>query len=170
MIGCLSYLIVSNRECLFIFSTVIWKEALQFSFVQLKGIPDSKVHGANMGLTWVLLAPDGPHVGPMNLAISSAWDRNTSAISKLGDLFSFPSSPTLVEEFQFWAPVPKVRSPTNGVWGHGTSVVWCILSWENSTYINCWNLAFFSFFTKFHEWSLFPYIYIFFLSNFTNIL
>ena len=32
-------------------------------------IPDSKVHGANMGPTWVLLAPDGPHVGPMNLAI-----------------------------------------------------------------------------------------------------
>ena len=33
--------------------------------------------------------------------ISSAWDRNTSPISKLGDLFSFPSGPTLVEEFQF---------------------------------------------------------------------
>ena len=31
--------------------------------------PDSKVHGANMGPTWVLTAPDGPHVGPMNLAI-----------------------------------------------------------------------------------------------------
>ena len=31
--------------------------------------PDSKVHGANMGHTWVLPAPDGPHVGPMNLAI-----------------------------------------------------------------------------------------------------
>ena len=30
--------------------------------------PDSKVHGANMGPTWVLLAQDGPHVGPMNLA------------------------------------------------------------------------------------------------------
>ena len=29
-------------------------------------IPDSKVHGTNM----VLLAPDGPHVGPMNFAIS----------------------------------------------------------------------------------------------------
>ena len=26
-------------------------------------------HGANMRPTWVLLAPDGPHVGPMNLAI-----------------------------------------------------------------------------------------------------
>ena len=31
--------------------------------------PNSKVHGANMGPTWVLSAPDGPHVGPMNLAI-----------------------------------------------------------------------------------------------------
>ena len=31
--------------------------------------PDSKVHGANMGPTWVLSAPDGPHVGFMNLAI-----------------------------------------------------------------------------------------------------
>ena len=31
--------------------------------------PDSKVHGANMGPTWVLSAPDdGPHAGPMNLA------------------------------------------------------------------------------------------------------
>ena len=27
------------------------------------------VHGADMGPTWVLSAPDGPHVGPMNLAI-----------------------------------------------------------------------------------------------------
>ena len=25
--------------------------------------------GANMGPTWVLSAPDGPHIGPMNLAI-----------------------------------------------------------------------------------------------------
>ena len=31
--------------------------------------PDSKVHGANMGHAWVLSVPDGPHVGPMNLAI-----------------------------------------------------------------------------------------------------
>ena len=31
--------------------------------------PNSKVHGANMGPTWVLSAPGGPHVGPMNLAI-----------------------------------------------------------------------------------------------------
>ena len=31
--------------------------------------PDSKVHGANIGPTRVLSAPDGPHVGPMNRAI-----------------------------------------------------------------------------------------------------
>ena len=30
----------------------------------------ARVHGANMGPTWVLSAPDGPHVGLMNLAIS----------------------------------------------------------------------------------------------------
>ena len=34
--------------------------------------PESKVHGANTGPTWVLSAPDGPHVGPMNLAITEA--------------------------------------------------------------------------------------------------
>ena len=32
-------------------------------------LPDSKLHEANMGPTWILSAPDGPHVGPMNLAI-----------------------------------------------------------------------------------------------------
>ena len=31
--------------------------------------PDSKVHGANMGPTWVLSAPDRPHICPMNIAI-----------------------------------------------------------------------------------------------------
>ena len=30
---------------------------------------DSKVHEANMGPTWVLSAPDGPHVVPMNLGV-----------------------------------------------------------------------------------------------------
>ena len=30
---------------------------------------NNKVHGANMGPTWVLSAPDGPHVGPTNLVI-----------------------------------------------------------------------------------------------------
>ena len=34
--------------------------------------PDIKVHGANIGPTWDLSAPDGPHVGPMNLVIRSS--------------------------------------------------------------------------------------------------
>ena len=38
-------------------------------FRLLTSCPDSKVHWANMGPIWVLSAPDGPHVGPMNLAI-----------------------------------------------------------------------------------------------------
>ena len=39
------------------------------SCLGLNAFPDNKVHGANMGPTWVLSAQDGPHVGPMNLAI-----------------------------------------------------------------------------------------------------
>ena len=36
--------------------------------------PDNNVHGANMGPIWVLSAPGGSHVGPMNLAIrGDAW-------------------------------------------------------------------------------------------------
>ena len=41
----------------------------QNSFLGNKPVLDSNVHGANMGPTWVLSAPDGSHVGPMNLAI-----------------------------------------------------------------------------------------------------
>ena len=32
-------------------------------------IPENNVHGANMGPFWVLWAPDGPHVGPMDIVI-----------------------------------------------------------------------------------------------------
>ena len=39
------------------------------NLVTLQSYPDNKVHGAKMGPTWVLSAPDGPHVGPMNLTI-----------------------------------------------------------------------------------------------------
>ena len=42
---------------------------VQIIAYRLIGDPDSIVHGANMGPTWVLSATDGPHVGPMNLTI-----------------------------------------------------------------------------------------------------
>ena len=32
-------------------------------------VPDSKVHGANMGPIWGQQDPGGPHVGPINFAI-----------------------------------------------------------------------------------------------------
>ena len=32
-------------------------------------VPDSKIHGANMGHVWGRQGPGGPQVGPMNLAI-----------------------------------------------------------------------------------------------------
>ena len=39
--------------------------------VHIDVMPDSKVHGANMGPTWGRQDPGGPHVGHVNLAI---WD------------------------------------------------------------------------------------------------
>ena len=40
-------------------------------------IPDSKVHGANMGPIWGREDPGGPHVGPMNFAISDPFKRQS---------------------------------------------------------------------------------------------
>ena len=51
--------------------------------------PDSKVHGANMVPTWVLSAPDGPHVSSMNLAIREIHGMgNTHKSSKSTDIMS----------------------------------------------------------------------------------
>ena len=44
---------------------------------------DSKVHGTNMGPTWDLSAPDGPHVGPMNLAIGGGGHIDTYPKEKM---------------------------------------------------------------------------------------
>ena len=75
-IGCTKfhYCQVGKRD-LNLGSTAIhyWKSSTGFvpSDLAISGsiYPDSKVHGTNLGPTWVLSAPDGPHVGPMNLAI-----------------------------------------------------------------------------------------------------
>ena len=51
-------------------------------------IPYNNVHGANMGPIWVLSAPDGPHVGPMNLVIRDglwyAGDNGNQSIHSSG--------------------------------------------------------------------------------------
>ena len=56
--------------------------------IVLRSFPDSKVHGANMGPTWVLSVPDGPHVGPMNLAIRVA----------AGSVEDKPGEPTRIKD------------------------------------------------------------------------
>ena len=52
-------------------------------------IPDSKVHGVNMGPTRVLSVPDGPHVGPMHLAIrdGTSW-RESVHLYRLGKIIA----------------------------------------------------------------------------------
>ena len=61
--------------------------------------PNSKVYGTNMGSTWVLLAPDGPHVGPMTLAIRVDFINGCPVFKwfavtllKIGDKDSFSSN------------------------------------------------------------------------------
>ena len=54
--------------------------------------PDSKVHGANVGPTWVLSAPDGPHFGPTNLVIrDSNQYRKRQCIISICDLWDLCS-------------------------------------------------------------------------------
>ena len=61
-----------NSICKFI--RFFWGTESLAAFAHLGILPDSKVHGAKMGPTWVLSAPGGPHVGPMNLAIWAVTD------------------------------------------------------------------------------------------------
>ena len=50
--------------------------------------PYSKVNGANIGPTGVLSVPDGPYVGPMNLAIRMMYDTVINITrDKLFDIF-----------------------------------------------------------------------------------
>ena len=56
----------------------------------VKMYPDSKGHRANMGPTWVLSAPAGPHVNPMNLAISVITHSSTSTGCSMLFGFNFP--------------------------------------------------------------------------------
>ena len=52
------------------FTGTQWQRSNPGSWFNIK-IPDSKVHGANMGPIWGRQDPGGPHVGPMSFAI---WD------------------------------------------------------------------------------------------------
>ena len=61
--------------------------------------PDSKVHGTNRGLTLVLVAPDGTHVGPMNLAIraSQALSSEYNTVFHTDTKMSYHEMPNIME-------------------------------------------------------------------------
>ena len=74
--GCVTYCvnlsqsIVIRRKATYSTIRCMYKrKARDVEDVSQDNYPDSKVHGANMGPTWVLSASDGPHVGPMSLSI-----------------------------------------------------------------------------------------------------
>ena len=68
------------------YSSVQWRSVLHILVTCSSHVnnPDSKVHGANMGPTWVLTGPDEPHVGPMNLAIREVLGHACHIWSSLG--------------------------------------------------------------------------------------
>ena len=68
-----------------------------------KQIPDCKVLGANMGPTWGLSAPDGPHVGPTNLAIRglSSFNYLFNAVQLINAMRYWPVSAMLTTLNQF---------------------------------------------------------------------
>ena len=70
-------------------------------------LPDIKTHGVNMGPTWVLSAPDGPHVVPMNLAIRAVMWR------------VFPFHHRICtghhDNIKFWIILPPSTDPTSRV-------------------------------------------------------
>ena len=59
--------------------------------------PNNNAHGANMGLIWGRQDPDGPRVGPMNLAIWVIMNfKNRSRVC----VMSFPLFVRLITTFQ----------------------------------------------------------------------
>ena len=63
--------IISSCLLVYLGKECMAKASFDISYLSFRignNIPDSKAHWANMGSTWVLSAPDGPHVGTKNLA------------------------------------------------------------------------------------------------------
>ena len=69
--------------------------------------PDNNVHGANMGPIWGRQDPGGPHVGPMNFAISQVL----SPTAKLCCLENYLEGHTRCSKLH-----PNQTRPTNTCW------------------------------------------------------
>ena len=70
-----NFLVMNKKIYLYQIEPILTKTCLCIVGTEpVDGFPDSKVHGANMGPTWVLSAPRGPHVGPITLVIRVSID------------------------------------------------------------------------------------------------
>ena len=82
-----------------------WKWWVRDDTLSISGrrVPDSNVHGANTGLTWVLSAPGGPHVGPINLAIRVCFRWITDQWLNSSSIYIMTSiAVTEIKSFCFW--------------------------------------------------------------------
>ena len=81
--------------------------------------PDSKVHGANMGPTWVLSVPDGPHVGPWTLLSGDSCEHMLPT-DQYGYGLTQGSLPPVIA--LLWCLYDRIRSHK----------IWHILVYENT--------------------------------------
>ena len=78
-------------------------------YIFTHGVPDNKFHGANMGPTWVLSAPGGPHVGHEPLLSG-----NLSRFKFRNDILycnNVPNNDLDLENFQWNCSQVNVRGP-----------------------------------------------------------
>ena len=83
-------------------------------YLFLNAFPDRKVRGANMGPTWALSAPDGPHAGAMNLAIRVFIAGNniiqscTAAFQHVRVFFSYALTKAVVDDLTTYGAISIV--------------------------------------------------------------
>ena len=109
--------------------------------------PDSKVHGANMGPTWVLSAPDGLHVGPMNHAFRvTKWVRISSPFSFIGCayLVKITSAISLWKMQIFYNMLKCFQNVINLRTIKGTGLQWDVFDKSLSLCLFCFTLSIYS--------------------------
>ena len=94
---------------------------------QCCAIPDSKVHGANMGPIWGRQDPGGPHVGPMNFVI---WDVLSwwyyLQVSSLTLEQSYDALVSVIQHWKIWVK-SLITKPQIANWDEPLSLNGCVL-------------------------------------------
>ena len=92
------FYIYARRDCnkiKHVLSKMLLIHTISIHFCIRFDYPDNKVHGANMGPTWVLSAPDGPHVGPIHIAIrvfTMLYELDALFLKCIWSRYTFPST------------------------------------------------------------------------------